>query len=183
MYLRYSAGKYFHPEEVYAHAFQLALDYDAPLIAVEKTGLAEFITFPFENESQRRGHNFIFQWLTARAGVGEFAGRDGGKAGRVYSLNSYYRNGLVYHNKANCGAFELQLLDYPKAKLWDIMDAVAYITQVMEENEMYFMPSMEAESGEDVEKEFEVLDRMDRIEPEFDPPYAVEAPSLGHHNV
>lgn len=183
MYLRYSAGKYFHPEEVYAHAFQLALDYDAPLIACEKTGLAEFITFPFENESQRLGHNFMFQWLTARAGTGEFAGRDGGKAGRVYSLNSYYRNGLVFHNKANCGAFELQLLDYPKAKLWDIMDAVAYITQVMEENEMYFMPSMGVESGEDVEKEYKVLDRMDRIEPQFDPPYAVDAPELGRHNV
>ena len=184
MYLRYSAGKYFHPEEVYAHAFQLALDYDAQLIACEKSGLAEFITHPFENESRRLGHNFLFQWLTARTGVGEFAGRDGGKAGRVYSLNSYYRNGLIYHNSANCGAYELQILDYPKAKLWDIMDAVAYITQVMEENEIYFMPSMEAVEGNDIEKEYDVLDRLDKTEPNFsylggEKEYA---PSLGKNN-
>jgi len=182
MFVRYARGEYHHPQEMYQYAFDLCHRYNTSLLAIEKTGLEEFIMFPFENAASKEGYNFEFLWLTARSGVGEFSGRDGGKAGRVASLIPYYKDGLVYHNEHNTGGLEMQLLDYPSSKLWDIMDAAAYITQVMEEHMMYFNPAMTAEDGYDVEKEYEYLEKLERQERELDLTNFNPAPSLGHHN-
>jgi len=46
----------------------------------------------------------------------------------------------MYHNKANCAKLEGQLLGFPRSKLWDLMDAEAYITYVMDKNSVYFDP-------------------------------------------
>jgi len=65
--------------------------------------------------------------LQARKGIGE-----SGKIARIRTLAPNYRMGYMYHNKANCGNLEGQLLSFPKSKLWDIMDGAAYITFLMD---------------------------------------------------
>lgn len=183
MFLRYASGELMYPDEQYAFAFELCKRYNIPLIAVETAGLEAFIKFPFQNAASKAGLNFEWFWLKAKQGKDELSGREGGKAARVGSLLPYYRDGLVYHNEANCGLYELQLLDFPRPKKWDIIDAGSYITQVMEENMMYFNPAMSASEGYDVEIEYAELDKLDRVEEEFDPYIEDEniIPSLGYY--
>jgi hypothetical protein len=60
----------------------------------------------------------------------------------------------VFHNKACCGGLESQLLAFPRSRLADIMDALAYIVEMMELGERYFEPPEQ----EDSESEYDELD-------------------------
>lgn len=138
MYVREARGEFYHPDELYCNAIETAKRYDAQAIGVEITGLEEFIKHPFKNAMTMAGLYFEPVWLKARSGKGEFSGLHGGKAGRVAGLLPYYRQGLVYHNSANCSAYEMQLLGFPRSKRWDIMDAAAYIVEMLEQGLIYF---------------------------------------------
>lgn len=168
LYQREARGEKHHPDTLITDAFGTALRYKAHIIAVEQTGLNEYITFPFENEAHRRGHNFQFIWLNAKAGKGEFSGIGGGKKGRVAGLIPFYRQGLVFHNRANCGRYEQQLLYYPKSKLWDIMDAGAYVVVILDEYHMFFMPVTQITEGEGLESEYKQLESEDLEEIIYD---------------
>ena len=168
LYLRQAIGEHLHPDELYDRTFQVAKQYNSRVVGIEVTGLNEFITYPFKNEMIRRGLNFEVLELKARSGKGEFSGLGGGKKGRISSLIPFYRQGLVYHNKVGCGAYESQLLSFPKSKKWDIMDAAAYIVEILEMGLRYFLPKEgEFESEYDIEKEYEVLED-EYNEPSFD---------------
>lgn len=157
MFAREARGEYYYPDQLYHDAFETCIRYGIRTLAVEVTGLEEFIKHPLTNEMHRLGYNFELVWLKARKGQGEFSGVHGGKKGRISSLISYYRQGLVYHNEIGCGPLELQLLGFPRSKRWDIMDAAAYIVELMEMSLSYFMPN---KYDEDPEKEYEELEKM-----------------------
>ena len=107
----------------------------------------------------RRGLNFELLELKARSGKGEFSGLGGGKKGRISALIPFYRQGLVYHNKVGCAGYEAQLLSFPKSKKWDIMDAAAYIVEILEMGLRYFLPKeYEYESEYDIEQEYAILE-------------------------
>jgi hypothetical protein len=72
-----------------------------------------------------------------------------------------YRLGYMYHNKDNCGQLESQLVSFPRSKLWDVMDATAYINKVMDELSYYFDPP--DSDNDDSEVEFEELDNDDTL--------------------
>ena len=166
MYMREARGEFYHPEQLYTDAFNTCMRYGSRTLAVEVTGLEEFIKHPLRNEMIRLGYNFDLVWLKARSGKGEFSGLHGGKKARVASLVSYYRQGLIYHNEVGCGAYEKQLLGFPKSKRWDIMDAAAYIVELMEMSLTYFMPGGFAGDPEDEYKELLDMyegDRKDKI--------------------
>jgi len=76
---------------------------------------------------------------------------------RVKELVPYYRGGYIYHNAscANTRKLEQQLLMFPRSKLWDIMDAFAYIIEMLELGERYFSPT---NNPEDSEAEYSELD-------------------------
>jgi hypothetical protein len=78
------------------------------------------------------------------------------KPQRVATLAPHYRHGYVHHNKAICGKLETQLLSFPRSKQWDVMDAAAYITKVMEMEQQYFDP--EGFDDVDPEEEFDELE-------------------------
>ncbi len=82
---------------------------------------------------------------------------------RVKELVPYYRQGYIYHNAScvNMKKLEAQLLMFPRSKLWDIMDAEAYIIEMLELGERYFSPK---EDPQDVEAEYKELD--------YEPPIA-----------
>ncbi len=159
LYLRQAIGGHYHPDELYDETFQIAQRYNSRVIGIEVTGLNEFITYPFKNEMIRRGLNFEVLELKARSGKGEFSGVGGGKKGRISSLIPFYRQGLVYHNETGCGAYEKQILSFPRSKKWDIMDAAAYIVEILDMGLRYFTPKdFDSEDPYDIEKEYDILE-------------------------
>lgn len=125
------AGK-FHPDRQYEEVFRMCERLRARVIGIEVTSLNEFITQPFYNEMNRRGLSYTVVELKPRGGEK--------KDDRIRGLVPYYRQGLVFHNKAISGALEAQLLSFPKSKRKDVMDAFAYVVQLLQTGERYMRP-------------------------------------------
>lgn len=157
IYVREISAGMMHPEQQYDEVFGMAQRLKARVIGLEVTGLNEFITYPFRTAMLQRGLNYEVIELKARKGEGQFSSGGRGKEGRIAALIPFYRKGQVFHNKANCGVLETQLLSYPRSKRWDVMDAFAYVVEILEMGLRYF----ESKDGEgrfatagEVESEF-----------------------------
>lgn len=165
IFIRYADGVKVTPDELYDHAFNLAIEYGASVIGYEETSLNEFIRKPFADAMLRRGLNFQLEPLKARRGTGEFAGVGGGKKARIASMIPYYRKGEIYHNHRNCAKLEGQLLSFPKSKLWDVMDVTAYFVFLLEVGKIFWTPAdQKYESKKEVEKEYAELYEEDEYE-------------------
>lgn len=151
IYVRDIVHRKMYPDELYQETFDMAQRLKASVIGVEVTSLEEFIKQPMINEMLRRGRFYEFVWLKARGGQNQ----QRGKEGRVAALAPFYRQGFIFHNKTCCADLEAQLLSFPKSKLWDIMDAEAYIIEMMELGERYFQPPEEFEDSEEEYRELE----------------------------
>ena len=134
-----------YPDEIYDALFGMALMLDAKVLGIEETSLNEFIKQPIKNEMFRRGTFYELVWLKARGGMK--------KGHRVKELVPYYRGGYIYHNASCAGIkkLEQQLLMFPRSALWDLMDAEAYLIEMLELGERYFSP---ADDLKDDEAEF-----------------------------
>ena len=155
LYVREAISEKMYPDEIYDAMFSMAKRLKAKVIGIEETSLNEFIKQPIKNEMFRRGDFYELIWLKPRGGEK--------KELRVKELVPYYRQGHIYHNKA-CSTvkkLEAQLLMFPRSKLWDLMDGLAYIIQMLELGERYFVPK---EDPEDIEAEYAELDYEDPIE-------------------
>lgn len=122
-----------YPDQMYRETFDMAARLKAMVIAVEVTSLHQFISQPFENEMRVR--NIFAQYFELKA-VAK-------KEERIGWLAPFYRQGYVYHNKASCQKLESQLIGFPRSKLWDVMDATAYIVKLLDDLSVYFDPSYE----------------------------------------
>lgn len=141
-----------YPDEIYDALFGMAIRLGAKVIGIEETGLAEFIKQPIKNEMFRRGSFFELIWLKPRGG----SNKERGKALRIKELVPYYRGGYIYHN-ASCATMKMleqQLLMFPRSALWDIMDAEAYVIEMLEMGERYFSPK---EDPNNIEAEYAEL--------------------------
>lgn len=149
IYIRDAVSEKMYPDEIYDAMFGMAQMLDAKVLGIEETSLNEFIKQPIKNEMFRRGTFFELIWLKARGGMK--------KEHRVKELVPYYRGGYIYHN-ASCATIrklEQQLLMFPRSALWDLMDCLAYIIEMLELGERYFSPS---DDPEDIESEYTDLD-------------------------
>lgn len=155
LYIRDIVSEKMYPDEIYNALFQMAIMLGAKVIGIEETSLNEFIKQPIKNEMFRRGQFFELVWLKPRGGKK--------KEQRIKELVPYYRNGYIYHNAscANIKKLEQQLLMFPRSALLDIMDAEAYIVEMLELGERYFSPS---ENPNDVEAEFRELEYEKPVE-------------------
>ena len=142
------AGK-FYPDELYDHAFDMVKRLNARILAIEVTSLNEFIVQPIKNEMRLRNLHPIFMELKARAK----------KEDRIAGLVPYYRQGFVYHNASVSGGLETQLMSFPRSRRLDIMDAFAYIIEIMELDQYYFDPINPED--EDIEAEYDDLENED----------------------
>lgn len=149
LFIRDAISAKLYPDEIYDAMFGMAQMLDAKVIGIEETSLNEFIKQPIKNEMFRRGTFFELVWLKARGGMK--------KELRVKELVPYYRGGYIYHN-ASCATIkklEQQLLMFPRSALWDLMDCLAYIVEMLELGERYFSPK---ENIDDIEAEYAQLD-------------------------
>jgi len=154
IFVRDVVSKKMYPDEVYNEMFGMVARLKANMLAIEVTSLNEFIKQPISNEIIRRRIRIGEPiWLNARAK----------KEDRIAQLVPYYRQGYIYHNESCCGGLEAQLMSFPRSRLWDIMDAFAYIIELLELGGRYFEPPSLNED-EDSEAEFEELIG------EYDPP-------------
>lgn len=151
IYVHDVVARMMYPDELYNEIFLMAARLRAHAVGIEVTSLNEFITQPIRNEMTRRGTFFQLVELKARGGE---AGSGRGKQKRVAQLAPYYRQGLIYHNLQVCKPLEAQLLMFPRSKRWDIMDALAYVIEMMTIGDRWFEPPVD----EDPEAEFEELE-------------------------
>ena len=107
----------------------------------------------FKRSCDGKGAFFELIWLKARGG----SKGEKGKVLRIKELVPYYRQGYIYHNKrsVNTKKLEQQLLMFPRSKLWDIMDCLAYIIEMLELGERYFTPQ---QNMQDIEAEYDQLE-------------------------
>lgn len=136
------AGK-LHPDELFNKMFEQVVAHNSRILAVEVTSLNEFITQPIKNEMSKRGIYPHFIELNAR----------GKKEERVAQLAPFYRQGYIFHNRAVSAKLESQLCSFPRSELWDVMDATAYLIELMELDERYFL--CEDSVGEDDYKDLQ----------------------------
>lgn len=153
LFVRDIISEKMYPDEIYDELFGMGIRLDAKVMGIEETSLNEFIKQPIKNEMFKRGKFFELIWLKTRGGMK--------KELRVKELVPFYRLGYIYHNAMcqNIPKLEQQLLMFPRSRLWDIMDALAYIVQLLELGERYFAPM---EDPGNPEAEYEEL--------EYDPP-------------
>jgi len=137
------------PDQVYEETFGMARRLNAKVIGAEVTSLNEFIKQPMKNYMFRTGLFYELVWLNTRGGMK--------KELRVKALAPYYRGGFIYHNAAcpTIKQLEQQLLFFPRSALWDLMDALAYIVELMELGNRYFGPEQIPASIEDEYKELQ----------------------------
>jgi len=149
VFIRYVLSEKMYPDEIYDALFGTARLLGAKVLGIEETSLNEFIKQPIKNEMFRRGDFYEIVWLKARGGMK--------KEHRVKELVPYYRGGYIYHNAAckDIRKLEQQLLMFPRSALWDLMDAEAYLIEMLELGERYFSPK---EDPNDIEAEFKQLD-------------------------
>ena len=149
LYVRDAISEKMYPDEIYDALFQMGISLGAKVLGIEETSLNEFIKQPIKNEMFKRGKFFELVWLKARGGMK--------KELRVRELVPYYRQGYIYHN-ASCQTIkklEHQLLTFPRSALWDLMDCLAYIIEMLELGERYFSPT---DDPSDIEAEYDELE-------------------------
>lgn len=146
------------PDEIYEECFKLALETNSRYIAVEDTGLKEFIRQPFEDAARMRNLPIRFIWLNARGGqnIGDFGtGRDAAKRARAAQIAPYYHQKMVWHDESlKDSAFEQQMLSYPRPRFWDLLDCAGYIPAVMAELGIHFAPPEPDPLGRNIQPSF-----------------------------
>lgn len=135
LYCRKALGVREHPDQVMDTAIGMARQIGAWIIGIEVTGLGEFATYPLKTRLANLGEQFKVVELHAKGGVTE-----PGKIARIKSLIPFYRRGEVYHVEGECDRLEQQLLSFPNAKHWDLMDAAAYIVEVLAQGDAFWLP-------------------------------------------
>lgn len=128
IYIRDIVNGKFHPDELYDEIFWMAERLQATTIAPETNGLEDYIIYPLKNEMLRRGK--VYEIFPIRA-VGK-------KEERASWLVPLYRKGLIFHNSNGCcEVLESQQSTCPYNKYWDVLDATAHLTKLLNKGERY----------------------------------------------
>jgi len=160
MYFRDIVDAKLHYNELIDEIVDMVVRIQARVLGIEVTSLHEFITYPIKNELLRRGIHVEVVELHARGGSDEK-----GKTKRIKSLAPFYRQGQILHNPSCCKVLEQQLMSFPFAKRWDVMDAAGYLPEMLEIGERYMYHNTEEEdSFETVEAEYMELDEDESLE-------------------
>lgn len=152
IYFRKLVNERLESIRIVQRAFDLAVETNARIIAVEVTGQEGPVKHLFETERRLRGLNNIkLVWLSAhRVPQGDFGtGREAAKRARVGTVLPYYQHGWVYHDVSlKDSILEQQLLSYPNPKYWDAADCAGYVPEILEAGGRFFMSRVQ-EGGQE----------------------------------
>lgn len=148
-YIRDIINERMYPDQMYKAAVDMAHAIKAEAIGIEVTSLNEFITGPFIDYLCSTGNSHI-QLI-------ELSPRGQKKENRIAALIPAYRRGLMYHNRACCNVLEGQLMSFPNSQYDDVMDAVAYIEEMISMGELYNTPMEQESYGTPMEVEREYI--------------------------
>lgn len=130
----------FDPSEVIETLFKLKLKYGVSLkkIGVETVAYQKALLHFLNKEMVRRDLYF---------NVVELKASNSTKVQRVEGLIPYYKHGQVWHSKGSSHEIEKELLQFPKGKHDDRVDALAYFPQLVKHAEgrttsKQFIPKM-----------------------------------------
>lgn len=158
IHMRRIVNRRMKPNEIYDECFKLAIETNSRYIAVEETGLKEFIRQPFEDGAMKRNLPVRFIWLNARGGqnIGDFGtGRAAAKRARAAQISPYYHDKEVWHDESlKDSAFEQQMLSYPRPRFWDLLDCAGYIPALMAELGIHFAPPEPDPLGRNIQPSF-----------------------------
>jgi len=155
IFVREVTSEKFYPDQLYEEMFAQVRRFKSFILGYDAVGLSNFVTQPIENECRVRSLFPILMELPAKRSKEE----------RVATLAPLYKLGYIYHNESNCGKLETQLLSFPRSKLWDVMDGLAYITYIMDKQSVYFDP-MDSTDEVPAEEEFDELFNEVMMEPD-----------------
>lgn len=160
IYVREIQADMLHPEETAREAVAMANRLNAKVIGIEDAGLGAYGLYPLRN--YLKTHNCTHRLIPLKAKKGTM---ERGKIERIRSLIPFYRLGQIYHNPACCEGLEAQLVSFPRSRRFDIMDALAYIVDALEQAEMYFFPDgaddYTLEAAEAEYTQFELEDKLE----------------------
>jgi hypothetical protein len=143
---RYSIMEVFsdklYPDEFYDKIFEYVVEYSIINVGIEVTSLHQYIVQPIKNEMIVR--EITFNLIELKTGNTT----EDGKAKRIAKLVPYYRKGYIYHRKGHCEKLEAQLESFPKSRLWDCMDCLAYLPKMLEMGDQYFTPDLNEDDPE-----------------------------------
>jgi hypothetical protein len=136
IYIRDLINEKLSPHMILVRTIEMALATNSRIIAVEVTGLSDWIKHQFEDYATKRGlsHVIQFHWLEGnKIPKGDFGtGRDAPKRARASMILPYYQQGKVLHeNVITESALEQQMLSYPRPANWDALDCAGYIPKVL----------------------------------------------------
>lgn len=138
IYIRDLVNKKLSPHMILIKSFEMALATNSRIMAIEITGLEDWLKHQYEDFSTKSGlaNDITFHWLTATGTSipkGDFGtGRDAIKRARASMILPYYQQGKVLHeNIIKESALEQQELSYPRPANWDALDCAGYIPKVL----------------------------------------------------
>lgn len=145
VHFRKQINKHLGPQEILDATFDMAVALNSKVIAVEITGLDDWVKFNYKNEATRRRLDVEFVWLKGQnVPKGDFGtGRDAAKRARASMIIPFYQRGVVYHDESlRDGPLEMQQLSFPKPAKWDALDCAGYVPLVLEHGGRYFQPQI-----------------------------------------
>lgn len=143
IYIRKLINERIPIEQLAGRIFDLCIETNSKVLAVEITGIEDYLKYLFTTYRNQRGlHQIRFIWLKSRSAIqgGEYGhGREAAKKARASMILPYYKNKQVFHETCiKDSALEKQQRVYPRNRLWDALDTCGYIPKVLEELGRFF---------------------------------------------
>lgn len=151
----------------YGKVYELANQYTVRVFGLEVNSLNEYITYPLKNYLMKKG--MYLEIIDLKPRIGTISGinrgeREHAKSYRAKALIPFYRRGAVFHNKTVAGLIETPLLSFPRPKKWDVIDAAAYLIQMLDKGEKWPMPDRKTPHMSEKEWQ-EALNKLPPMEP------------------
>lgn len=122
LYVRHVTRKKMTYAEIISEAFRLYTDFQPKLVLLETVGTQKSIMYELNNEMKRRS-----AWLPLR----EITHRNKSKEERIRALAPFYEFHHIFHldDCPNLEELEYELINFPRAKHDDVIDALASILE------------------------------------------------------
>jgi hypothetical protein len=117
------------PKALIDRIFELVNMYKPRKVGIEKTVYVQAIK-PFIKDEMAKRKTWFSVVELMHGGVA--------KVIRIRGLLPMYENGAIVHVRGACGDLESELLDFPKGRHDDVVDSLAYVTQMTGKPKFHF---------------------------------------------